>query len=146
LSEIDFPSAITVGDFAFYGCHFAQKINLPLARTIGNYAFQNIRFNLSSVTLPSAISIGDGCFRQCLSLTSIDLPKVSYIGDYAFLHCSLLTNVNSGTALTEVTPVLLEAGSFLNNNMWFLSDDLTPNIDLVLGSNVFPKPHIEYNA
>ena len=94
LTEIDFPNAINIGDYAFNYCTKLNSINLPLVTSIeGEYAFADCT-SLTSLSLPSLLDMGDYTFYGCNKLVEINLPKVNTIANNAFRNCTQLSTVN----------------------------------------------------
>ena len=79
LSQVNMPSATSIGDYAFYSCDALTSVTLPAATSIGFGAFSDCDA-LTSVTLPAATSIGFGAFSDCDALTSVSLPVATFIG------------------------------------------------------------------
>ena len=69
------PDSVTnIGEQAFWGCGYLEKITLPESLiTIGNWAFSDCKA-LTKVTIPKSVtSIGTGVFNYCTSLTNINV-------------------------------------------------------------------------
>lgn len=87
---IDGISVTSIGDSAFYGYAFLEKIVIPESITsIGADAFANCT-KLSNLTIPdSVVSIGDFAFSRCFGLISVVIPNsVSSIGVNPFEDCA----------------------------------------------------------
>ncbi|MDR2965181.1 MAG: leucine-rich repeat domain-containing protein [Treponema sp.] len=98
LQSVNFPAAISIGDYAFTNSYL-RSANFPAAISIGNYAFGGCGV-LQSINFPEVISIGDWAFASCVNLGSLGnllsakFPAAISIGDYAFLNCVKLLSVN----------------------------------------------------
>ena len=93
LTSVTMPAATSIGDDAFSGCEALTSVTLPVATSIGYYAFKGCDA-LTSVSMPAATSIGGGAFSGCDALTSVSMPAATSIGGGAFSGCDALTSVN----------------------------------------------------
>ena len=96
LSQVNMPSATSIGDYAFRGCDALTSVTMPVATSIGDYAFSSCDA-LTSVTLPVATSIGRHAFYNCDALTSVTMPSATSIGEYAFSGCQSLSDIYVGS-------------------------------------------------
>ena len=135
LSAVDFPLATAIGDYAFASCISLTSIDFPLVTTIEDNAFYNC-VSLLSIDFPLATTIGNHAFEDCTSLTSINFPLVTTIGESAFSRCDLLEAVTLGTGFEIETEIKFDEYVFS------CYKNLAPNIDLILGEYVFPKPDL----
>ena len=92
LEEINFNSAIEVGDFTFYGCYRLNTIYCPLVQKIGNSGFW--RTALTSVDFPYVTIIGEKAFQICRNLEYANFPAAKVIGGTAFQMCVNLKEIN----------------------------------------------------
>ena len=130
LTSITIPEGVTsIGDNAFYGCSSLTSITIPEGVTsIGQNAFYSCS-SLTSITLPSTLtSIGSYAFSYCSNLAEITINgNISTLDSYAFPDCSNLTKLTLGSNvtslpsnlftsinLTNLTEIVVEAGSTLN--------------------------------
>ncbi len=97
IKTVNLPSgALSIGDFAFYGCSNLTNIVIPESVTeIGDYAFAQCT-KLRQIHWSNGIEkIGEGVFQCCESLTSISFPaSLKNIGDKAFYRCYSLQAIN----------------------------------------------------
>lgn len=105
LSSVDFPEAVNIGEYALGFCSSLSSVSFPVAESIGKRAFSGS--NLSSVDFPVAASIGESAFESCTSLSSVNIPAVTSIDFNAFRNtgAALLTITMGGTAPTLHTLV-----------------------------------------
>ena len=85
----------TIGERAFEGCEFIEKITIPNSVTsIGDNAFYRCS-SLTSITIPDSVtSIGAYAFENCSSIKSIVIPNsVTTIEQSAFHGCSALESM-----------------------------------------------------
>ena len=92
LSDVNMPTATSIGGCAFYGCDALTSVSLPAATFIHFKAFFGCG-GLTSVSMPVATSIGYAAFAECDALTSVSLPVATFIGLDAFC-CDALTSVS----------------------------------------------------
>lgn len=117
LTEVTFkaganPSALVIGDYAFYGCTNLATITFEETgkldgseykyatscgvREIGAFAFSNTA--ASKILLPSTlVEIGEESFSEIKELKDIDFSHVNsdlIFGDFAFSSCTGLTEIN----------------------------------------------------
>lgn len=96
LSSVKFSSNLQIiAEGAFSGCNLSE-IELPSVVYIGRFAFA-YNEKLSKCSLGNKLeTIHDLAFRDCISLRSITLPEtVTYIGEWAFHGCKNLSVVNA---------------------------------------------------
>lgn len=102
-AEVELPATVNeIGDWAFAGCAYLQKLILPATLTqIGKNAFKGCR-KLQSLQFPdSLLSIGEWAFYQCESFEKIRIPEsVTSIGDWAFCCCKKLRMVHLPSRVT----------------------------------------------
>ena len=92
LSQVNMPSATSIGAYAFKGCDALTSVTMPAATSIGDDAFSGCEA-LTSVTLPVATSIRQNAFSGCYALTSVTMPAATSIDHEAFINCKALTSV-----------------------------------------------------
>ena len=92
LTSVSFPNVTSIGDYAFNSCSNLTSVSFPVATSTGVYAFSDCT-SLTSVSFPVATSVGTGAFQNCSSLTSVSFPVATSIGQEAFDACSSLTEV-----------------------------------------------------
>ncbi len=90
LKTVSFKSALTVGDYAFYGTPLASY-TIPSAKIIGDYAFYGTNIGQFSFTLNKLTTIGDYAFSDCDYLQEVEITKQITVGEYAFADCDELT-------------------------------------------------------
>lgn len=83
LTEANFPSATSIGQYAFSNSSNLVEINFPLVTSIGKYALQYCT-SLRKAYFPSATSIGDYAFFKTTPLRELYFPLVTSIGQHAF--------------------------------------------------------------
>ena len=94
----------SIGDCAFYDCHYLTSITIPNSVTsIGIRAF-NVCRNLTNITIPDNVtSIGNYAFYYCENLTSVTISNsVTSIGDFAFYNCRSLTSITIPDRVTSI--------------------------------------------
>ena len=69
-----------------------RNVAFPSATTIGTYAFACL-LSLVSVSVPLLPNVPNGVFYRCETLPSISLPMASIIMSNAFMRCSSLESV-----------------------------------------------------
>ena len=100
----------SIGDCAFYDCHYLTSITIPNSVTsIGIRAF-NVCRNLTNITIPDNVtSIGNYAFYYCENLTSVTIPNsVTSIGDFAFYNCRSLTSITIPDRVTSIGNFVFE--------------------------------------
>lgn len=120
-------NAVTIRDFAIYGCYTLEEVALPgkletiessaftycshlknmvfpsSLRTIGTSAFSNC-YNLSNIELPPSLkSLGGYVFSHCSNLASVSLAGVETIGNSAFWECNKLSEVRLPSTLKSIS-------------------------------------------
>ena len=105
MKAIDIPEGVTsIGDGAFYDCHFLESINIPESVTsIGELAFADCQ-HLTAINIPEGVTrIRQSVFSGCINLTSIEIPEsVTSIGNYAFSYCAGLTSIKIPEGVTSI--------------------------------------------
>ncbi|EOD24769.1 hypothetical protein EMIHUDRAFT_74083 [Emiliania huxleyi CCMP1516] len=107
LVSVAFPSLVSIGYRAFFGCRSLTGVTFPAGLTaIGDYTFSGCS-SLTSVVLPADLtSLAVCAFDRCSSLTSVGLPPASpgltSVGDEAFNNCSALTSVTFPAGLAFI--------------------------------------------
>ena len=140
LTSIDLPLITNIENRTFAYCEKLTTVNIPLVTSIGDSAFFECE-NLTAANFPLVTNIGKNAFFWCENLTAANFPLVTNIGDYAFWSCENLTSVIFGMDFETETEI--------NFGMYAFGYDLnvlTPNINLILGENVLPKPDIDKNT
>ncbi len=97
-------SVMSIGDWAFYGCHGLTEIDIPVGVTgIGEWVFAGCD-SLTKITIPDSVtSIADSTFADCTSLTEITIPgSVTSIADCAFVGCVGLTEITIPDSVTSI--------------------------------------------
>lgn len=93
LTEVSFPNATTIGDYAFYEyCTSLERVEIASATNVGNYSFYGAT-SLEEVVSPSLLTIWSSAFEGCSSLTDVDLSATTKIWGSAFRGCTALTEV-----------------------------------------------------
>ena len=94
ITEIKLPKSIQeIGRGAFEYCHKLSNIEIPSAKSIGNSAFY-YNSSLSKVTLPDNLeTIGQEAFEDCDALTTLEIPSAKSINDEAFRGCDKLAKL-----------------------------------------------------
>ena len=87
-------SVKALGDYAFYGCQYLERVSGGSVETLGEYTFGGCR-RLTSVALSDKITaFPKGVFSECDLLTGVTLPAgLTEIGDYAFEGVQLAVSV-----------------------------------------------------
>ena len=93
LTDVNFPSVVTIGSSAFSGCTSLKSVSFPKLISISNNVFSRC-VSLTSADFPVATTIENNAFRNCSSLTSVTFPLVTSISSGAFQNCSNLTSVS----------------------------------------------------
>ena len=96
LSQVNMPSATSIGAYAFKGCDALTSVTMPAATSIRHDAFSGCDA-LTSVTMPAAMSIDHEAFINCKALTSVTLPVATSISIYAFSGCQSLSDIYVGS-------------------------------------------------
>lgn len=91
LTELDFASVETIGNYAFVGTGLTA-VSADAVKTVGDYAFA--RTSVKTVNMPAAESIGAYAFAEAAELTAVDLASATEIGEGAFARASKLSAVN----------------------------------------------------
>ncbi len=100
LKEVDLPSDVTIGDYAFTNCTSLTKVGSLDNASIGNRAFSSCNA-LKSVDLSTAKKIGESAFQFCISLESVgDLSSMTGIDNNVFQNCYSLKEVNLSSCKT----------------------------------------------
>ena len=97
LKEVVIPESVTtIGNHAFFGCAFLEKINLPAGLTEISQSLLGGCTALSEITIPDGVTaIGDSAFQKCASLTEIVLPQgLRRIDGEAFFGCTGLSYID----------------------------------------------------
>jgi hypothetical protein len=93
LTKANFPSATSIGQYAFSNSSNLAEINFPLVTLIGKYALQYCT-SLRKASFPSATSIGDYAFFKTTPLRELYFPLVTSIGQHAFNGDFYITRVD----------------------------------------------------
>lgn len=126
LKSVDAPVAVSLGDFAFYGCENMSSFSAPQLNKVGRASLYECS-GLTSISLPELMSVGELSFAYCSQLESVVLPKVKQIDALAFHVCHSLRTLDlatdSGAVLESVGGS--DKGAFFNAS--------TPEVVLTLG-------------
>ncbi len=119
LTSLTLGDNVIVGDSAFYGADYLERVTMGTGIEIGDYAFYN-NTSLADIDLSGVTRIGSYAFCglflysqntqtgeityifNSAPLTSVDLTACESLGEYAFAVCSSLTSVKLGENLTEI--------------------------------------------
>ena len=88
-------SVTSIGDKAFYGCHYLVSVNISNHITsIGHFAFIDC-YKLTSINIPAGItSIEMGVFGGCYALTKVEIHSNAIVSqDYEWLSGKYLYNI-----------------------------------------------------
>lgn len=96
-------SATRIGSFKFFYNYLIEEINLPSCVSVGKYAFCGCD-SLHSVNLPLCEELGECAFEACVSLQAISLPSCKIIQNGAFMDCNYLYSLTIGG--TEVAQLM----------------------------------------
>ena len=145
-------SIITIGDYAFDGCHNLAQVSIPDSVTsIGAVAFSSC--GLTSITLPNSITnLGADALAGCGDLTNVTLPD-SITSLAAFGDCESLEGITLPSSLTTIGYLAFDGCSGLANitvpagvtnlgeaafwGCWSLTNVALPNSLAVIGSGAF---------
>lgn len=106
LSLVQFNSARTVGDYAFYGTSIDATSGFNKVEEIGDYAFYGTKTNkLEKDGYKYLEKIGDYAFAECTSLSRVDLSAVSHIGTKVFENCTALRYIRLDNNVTPTIAV-----------------------------------------
>ncbi len=102
LENVDFKSAVSIGNYAFENCKLSY-VELPsCAQSLSVGAFYNNEY-LTSVTFKAKkIKIAPYVFAKCSRLTSINI-NASVISSHAFEDCIELSDVTLGTDVSIIS-------------------------------------------
>lgn len=96
VESTDFPSAVTIDQYAFENCHDLTEVSFPEATTLNQYAFSGCE-SLTDVSFPSVTTFGGiRIFEDCTSLREVHFPEVTQIrmnDSYIFIGCTSLEKV-----------------------------------------------------
>jgi len=97
LTTVDFPAVTTIGDRAFGYCDDLITMNFPMATSVSNYMGIDCN-NLATVNIPLATSVGNNAFQRSPKLTAVNFPLATTIGYQAFRECSALETADFPSA------------------------------------------------
>ena len=98
LTDFDYSTLVTIGDYAFCGVPLPQTLNLQSVETIGVSSFLLIESeepsiviqnNLVSVIAPKLKKLGTQAFAACDKLESFSAPSLESIGAAALAYTAL---------------------------------------------------------
>ncbi len=95
---------VTIGEYAFFGCHNLQNIKLPeQLKTIEQGAFLDCG-SLTNISLPKHITcIEENTFALCRKLQYITLSsELATINSCAFAYCESLQNITLPSGLSHI--------------------------------------------
>lgn len=108
ITEINFPSAISLAQSSFQGCVSLESVDLPNVTNLQSAAFRSctalVNVNLpkptriyssafsgctalKNIVLPSTAVFEGNVFENCYSLEKVDLPKTTHLGAKVFSNC-----------------------------------------------------------
>ncbi|MBO5897171.1 MAG: leucine-rich repeat protein [Clostridia bacterium] len=106
LSSVQFNSARTVGDYAFYGTSIDATSGFNKVEEIGDYAFYGTKTRrLEKNSYCYLEKIGDCAFAECTDLSRVDLSCISCVGTKSFENCTELKYVCLDNSATLTVPV-----------------------------------------
>ena len=112
LVNVTFLSCTTIGDSAFKSDFFLQTALFPVCTTILDYAFMNDT-GLAIINASSAILIGHSAFENCQILSTVTLTSCAYAGSNSFKNCIALTTIDLSTC-TNLGGTTGDDGVFAN--------------------------------
>lgn len=125
LESINLPSAVEIGDGAFYFCGI-KSIDIPYVRTIGNMAFQHN--DITEIELPQIEQLGRESFAHNESLQTVALPTTLRLyGEGVFSGCENLHAIN----VAEENPYLLSHDGVLYSREYNINGHPGPYTALV---------------
>ena len=115
IQKLTASGLIGIGDGAFRGCNNLSEVAVKgEGRTstllkIGTEAFR-ANPKLTSFEVPNSVNeIGPGAFAFCNAMNSLTFQTGGHsdcgIGDYAFYNCMVLSNVDWGSATSNITKI-----------------------------------------
>ncbi len=110
-------TVVSVGESAFYGTKYTEKIILPgTVRSIGRSAFYMCP-NLTSVNIPEGVeTVPSAAFSGCTSLVEPALPdSVTSVGSFAFRGCSSIIRMTLPDGVTAIGRSAFEGYSSLES-------------------------------
>jgi hypothetical protein len=104
LSELTFPSAVTIGADAFSGCVALRRLTLPdNLVTLEPGAFCGCASLVQIVIPPRVTGIGGRAFDGCTALEVVTIKRgASFIGRGAFCNCRHLREISVPPSVTEI--------------------------------------------
>ena len=98
-------SVISIGAFAFAGCHSLTEIIIPNGVINIDVGAFDACINLTNIRISDSVTkITLAAFRDCSSLTNIIIPNsVTSIGEEVFQNCGNLTSVVIPDSITSIS-------------------------------------------
>lgn len=118
-----YPTAINIGDYAFYGCTqltVDNTNNFNRARSIGNSAFysctslNNNVAGTEGVNLSNVDTIGSNAFYGCTSLKSLYTQHAVTIGSKAFANSGIINVDMAGDIITSMPDDVFDGCNITN--------------------------------
>lgn len=121
LNEIDMPTIISIGNYAFQATAL-KTVNFKNVETVGNYAFRDTA-TLKYASLPAAKTLGTGGFYNCTNLKFLYLPLLKELNANTFAKCDSLKS----TWLPAVEAV--NKNAFNNSSVEYVQFDSVKKIE-----------------
>ena len=147
LKEVIVTKATVIGDNAFDGCNYIEKIVLPNSVTsIGKKVFYDCA-SLKEVVLSTNIStIPEYTFYGCSSLANFEIPtNIITIERNAFYNCTAITNIVVPNSVTSIGQYAFYGTSLESITLPFIGDKATGGSNLFLGY-IFGSSRYSYNS
>jgi hypothetical protein len=142
LTELNFPSLVTAGNWAFQET-YATSINMPLLETIGLGTFYYILDTNIDLNLPSLKTADEVCFSYFQG-KSISLPLLEVVQINSFQYFGPDLSSISIPSCTNLGSSVLDDGVFLNNNSIPNTITLTVPSALMTCNSGQPDGDIQY--
>ena len=134
-------SVTSIGNYAFYKCHYLTSVVIPTGVTsIGASAFQSC-YSLKSIFIPASVrSVGNTAFNGCYSLTSVVISNgVTTLGTSVFGSCRVLTSIILPASATSI-------GTTMFNGCFELTSAIILGRISSIGSSMFANCYKLTNA